>query len=75
MTVAPMKTFPIIRDLVTDVLVQLRGMAKKVPAFEPRTSKPEGGYRMQQIDVERGQEFHKCIEVLHVPGRLPRHPG
>ena len=25
---------------------------------------PEGGYRMMQIDVERGQEFRKCIECF-----------
>ena len=61
-TVAPMKTFPIIRDLVTDVSFNYE-MAKKVPAFKPGPE-PEGGYRMQQIDVERGQEFRKCIECF-----------
>jgi succinate dehydrogenase / fumarate reductase iron-sulfur subunit len=60
--VAPMKTFPIIRDLVTDVSFNYE-MAKKVPAFKPGPE-PEGGYRMQQIDVERGQEFRKCIECF-----------
>ena len=61
-TVAPMKTFPIIRDLVTDVSFNYE-VAKKVPAFKPGPE-PEGGYRMQQIDVERGQEFRKCIECF-----------
>jgi succinate dehydrogenase / fumarate reductase iron-sulfur subunit len=61
-TVAPMKTFPIIRDLVTDVSFNYE-VAKKVPAFEPGPE-PEGGYRMQQVDVERGQEFRKCIECF-----------
>ncbi len=61
-TVAPMKTFPIIRDLVTDVSFNYE-VAKKIPAFQPGPE-PEGGYRMQQVDVERGQEFRKCIECF-----------
>jgi succinate dehydrogenase / fumarate reductase iron-sulfur subunit len=61
-TVAPMKTFPIVRDLVTDVTFNFE-MAKMVPAFRPPPP-PPGGYRMQQIDVERGQEFRKCIECF-----------
>jgi len=61
-TVAPMRTFPIIRDLVTDVSFNFE-MAKKVPAFNP-AEPPEGGYRMQQVDIERGQEFRKCIECF-----------
>ena len=61
-TVAPMRTFPIIRDLVTDVSFNYE-KAKEVPAFQPGPV-PEGGYRMQQVDVERGQEFRKCIECF-----------
>ncbi len=61
-TVAPMRTFPIVRDLVTDVSFNYE-VAKRVPAFNP-VPEPEGGYRMQQIDVERGQEFRKCIECF-----------
>ena len=61
-TVAPMKTFPIIRDLVTDVSFNYE-VAKTIPAFKPMPE-PEGGYRMAQIDVERGQEFRKCIECF-----------
>ena len=61
-TVAPMKTFPIIRDLVTDVSFNYE-VAKTIPAFKPGPE-PEGGYRMAQIDVERGQEFRKCIECF-----------
>ena len=61
-TVAPMKTFPIIRDLVTDVSFNYE-VAKTIPAFKPGPE-PEGGYRMMQIDVERGQEFRKCIECF-----------
>jgi succinate dehydrogenase / fumarate reductase iron-sulfur subunit len=66
-TVAPMRTFPIMRDLVTDVSFNYE-VAKRVPAFRPRprTADEEqaGGYRMQQIDIERSQEFRKCIECF-----------
>jgi len=61
-TVAPMRTFPIIRDLVTDVSFNYQ-VAKTIPAFSPVPEPPEG-YRMQQVDVERGQEFRKCIECF-----------
>ncbi len=61
-TVAPMKTFPIIRNLVTDVSFNFE-QAKRVPAFDP-APEPAGGYRMQQVDIERGQEFRKCIECF-----------
>ena len=50
-TVTPMKTFPIIRDLVTDVSFNY-AMAERVPALLPPPM-PEGGYRMFQEDVER----------------------
>jgi succinate dehydrogenase / fumarate reductase iron-sulfur subunit len=60
--VAPMRTFPIVRDLVTDVSFNFE-VAKTVPAFQPGPP-PPGGYRMQQVDVERGQEFRKCIECF-----------
>jgi len=40
-TVAPMKTFPIIRDLVTDVSFNYE-VAKTIPAFKPGPE-PEGG--------------------------------
>jgi succinate dehydrogenase / fumarate reductase iron-sulfur subunit len=61
-TITPMKTFPIIRDLVTDVSFNY-AQAKKVPALLPPPM-PEGGYRMFQEDVERSQEFRKCIECF-----------
>ncbi|HEX3980246.1 MAG TPA: succinate dehydrogenase/fumarate reductase iron-sulfur subunit [Acidimicrobiales bacterium] len=66
-TVAPMRTFPILRDLVTDVSYNYE-VAKRIPAFAPRAKTDDevaaGGYRMQQIDVERSQEFRKCIECF-----------
>src|SRR5690606_37536182 len=62
-TVTPMRTFPVIRDLVTDVSFNFE-KAKQVPAFSPRPREKDGTYRMQQQDVERGQEFRKCIECF-----------
>ncbi len=60
-----MRTFPILRDLVTDVSYNYE-VAKRIPPFNPRAKTEDeveaGGYRMQQIDVERSQEFRKCIE-------------
>ena len=61
-TVAPLKTFPVLRDLVTDVSFNFE-MAKKVPAFKPGPRPPDG-YRMMQEDIDRAQEFHKCIECF-----------
>jgi len=62
-TVAPMKTFPLIRDLVTDVSFNYQ-VAKTIPAFKPRPPEPDGTFRMMQEDIDRGQEFHKCIECF-----------
>jgi succinate dehydrogenase / fumarate reductase, iron-sulfur subunit len=60
-TVTPLRTFPVIRDLVTDVSFNYE-KARAVPSFEPPAGLKPGEYRMQQIDVERSQEFRKCIE-------------
>jgi succinate dehydrogenase iron-sulfur subunit len=62
-TVAPMKTFPIIRDLVTDVSFNFK-KAKTIPAFKPKAKEPDGTRRMFQEDIDRVQEFHKCIECF-----------
>ncbi len=62
-TVSPMKTFPIIRDLVTDVSFNYE-KAKEVPAFKPKPKEADGTRRMYQEDVDRVQEFHKCIECF-----------
>jgi succinate dehydrogenase / fumarate reductase, iron-sulfur subunit len=62
-TITPMRTFPIVRDLVTDVTFNYE-MARQVPPLEPGPPGPDGTYRMMQIDVERGQEFRKCIECF-----------
>jgi succinate dehydrogenase / fumarate reductase iron-sulfur subunit len=62
-TVTPLRTFPVIRDLVTDVSFNYQ-KAREVPAFSPPKGVQPGEYRMQQIDVERSQEFRKCIECF-----------
>jgi succinate dehydrogenase / fumarate reductase, iron-sulfur subunit len=62
-TVTPMRTFPVIRDLVTDVTFNFE-KAREVPAFTPAGDNKGGKFRMQQLDVERGQEFRKCIECF-----------
>jgi succinate dehydrogenase / fumarate reductase iron-sulfur subunit len=60
-TVTPMRTFPVIRDLVTDVSFNYQ-KAREIPSFTPPEGLEPGQYRMQQEDVERSQEFRKCIE-------------
>ena len=60
-TVTPMRTFPVIRDLVTDVSFNY-AKAREIPSFTPDPSIGLGEFRMQQVDVERSQEFRKCIE-------------
>lgn len=62
-TVAPIKTFPIIRDLVTDVSFNFE-KAKSIPAFTPKPKEADGTRRMYQEDIDRVQEFHKCIECF-----------
>ena len=59
-TIQPLKTFPIVKDLVTDVAWNYE-QNKKIPPFKPRPRDPDGNYRMSQQDVERIQEFRTCI--------------
>jgi succinate dehydrogenase / fumarate reductase iron-sulfur subunit len=61
--VTPMRAFPVIRDLVTNVSFNYE-KARKVPSFAPPANLAPGDYRMQQVDVERSQEFRKCIECF-----------
>jgi succinate dehydrogenase / fumarate reductase iron-sulfur subunit len=63
-TIEPMKAFPILRDLVTDVSWNF-AVKKTIKKFKPR--KPDaadGTWRFQQEDIERVQEFRKCIECF-----------
>lgn len=59
-TVNPMKSFPVIKDLVTDVSWNYK-INKKIPPFTP---KPNVEWKMQQEEVDRVQEFRKCIECF-----------
>lgn len=60
----PMHAFPSIRDLVTDVSWNFR-VKKTVKKFRPRSpDAADGTWRMQQADVDRVQEFRKCIECF-----------
>jgi succinate dehydrogenase / fumarate reductase iron-sulfur subunit len=60
-TVQPLKTFPVIKDLVTDVSWNYE-QNKRIPPFKPKPKGPDGQHRMYQEDVDRVQEFRKCIE-------------
>ncbi|MEV1291646.1 succinate dehydrogenase/fumarate reductase iron-sulfur subunit [Pseudonocardia sp. NPDC049635] len=60
-TVTPLRAFPVVRDLVTDVSFNYT-KAREIPSFAPPEGLEPGEYRMQQVDVERSQEFRKCIE-------------
>ncbi|MGO9221271.1 MAG: succinate dehydrogenase/fumarate reductase iron-sulfur subunit [Streptosporangiaceae bacterium] len=60
-TLTPLRTFPVIRDLVTDVAFNYE-KAREIPSFTPDPSIGLGEFRMQQVDVQRSQEFRKCIE-------------
>ena len=62
-TVTPLRAFPVIKDLVTDVSFNYK-KAREVPAFKGPDNLKPGEYRMQQVDVERSQEFRKCIECF-----------
>jgi succinate dehydrogenase / fumarate reductase iron-sulfur subunit len=69
-TIEPMRTFPLIKDLVTDVSWNFR-VKKEIRPLKPRpvddpppAGATAGSWRMQQVDVDRGQEFRKCIECF-----------
>jgi succinate dehydrogenase / fumarate reductase iron-sulfur subunit len=62
-TITPLRAFPVVRDLVTDVSFNYT-KAREVPSFTPPKDLQPGDYRMQQVDVERSQEFRKCIECF-----------
>ncbi|HEY7411354.1 MAG TPA: succinate dehydrogenase/fumarate reductase iron-sulfur subunit [Vicinamibacteria bacterium] len=63
-TLEPMKAFPLVRDLVTDVSWNF-AVKKRIKPFAPRPpDAPDGTWRMAQSDVDRVQEFRKCIECF-----------
>ena len=62
--VQPMKAFPLIKDLVTDVSWNFE-VKKKIKKFKPRPpDAADGTWRMAQEDIDRVQEFRKCIECF-----------
>jgi succinate dehydrogenase / fumarate reductase iron-sulfur subunit len=62
--VEPMRAFPPIRDLVSDVSWNYR-VKPTIRKFAPRLpDAPDGTWRMQQRDIDRVQEFRKCIECF-----------
>ena len=62
-SIRPLKTFPTIKDLVSDVSWNYK-QNKRIPPFKPAPSEKDekGNYKMFQEDVDRIQEFRKCIE-------------
>jgi succinate dehydrogenase / fumarate reductase iron-sulfur subunit len=63
-TVRPIKVFPLLKDLVTDVSWNYR-VNKEIPPFTPAPEAPGAPpWRMAPVDVERLFEFRKCIECF-----------
>jgi succinate dehydrogenase / fumarate reductase, iron-sulfur subunit len=61
-TIEPMKAFPHVKDLISDVSWNYE-VKKRIAKFKPRhPDAPDGTWRMAQADAERVQEFRKCIE-------------
>ena len=60
--IGPMRAFPTLKDLVTDVSWNYR-TKEKIQEFAPRApDAADGTWRVDQADVDRVQEFRKCIE-------------
>ena len=62
-TVEPMKAFPVEKDLVCDVSWNYE-MDRKIKPFKPQPPEADGTWRMQQQDIDRIQEFRKCIQCF-----------
>jgi len=60
--ITPLKSFPILKDLVTDVSWNYEQNKRIKPVKLAPESKTDRGYAMYQKDVDRIQEFRKCIE-------------
>ncbi len=63
-TIEPLKTFPLVRDLVTDVSWNYRVKEKIAPLSARTPDTADGAWIIQQPDVERSHEFRKCIECF-----------
>jgi succinate dehydrogenase / fumarate reductase iron-sulfur subunit len=64
-TIEPMRAFPPVRDLVSDVSWNYR-VKMQIKRFKPRApdNAADGTWRMTQEDIDRVQEFRKCIECF-----------
>ena len=77
-TVQPLKAFPVLKDVVTDVSWNYK-QNQRIQPFTPRPRDADGEHRMYQEDIDRVQEFRKCIEcylcqdVCHVLREHTKH--
>ena len=63
-TVEPMRAFPLVKDLVCDISWNY-AVKKRIKPFKPRPpDAADGTWRMAQQDLDRVQEFRKCIECF-----------
>lgn len=61
-TIEPMRAYPVVKDLVTDVSHNWE-IAKRIPPFTLKEGQ-EKPLRMDQIDITRSKEFRTCIECF-----------
>ncbi len=59
--ITPLKSFPVIKDIVSDVSWNYE-QNKKITPFSPSKKDKEKDFVMMQKDVDRVQHFRKCIE-------------
>src|SRR5438876_9916507 len=63
-TIKPIRAFPPIKDLISDVSWNYE-VKKRIKKFKPRPpDAADGTWRMQQADIDRIEEFRKCIECF-----------
>ena len=63
-TIEPMRAFPAVKDLIADISWNYE-VKKRIKKFKPRPpDAADGTWRMQQSDIDRVQEFRKCIECF-----------
>ncbi len=62
-TIEPMRTFPHLKDLVTNVAWNFQ-VKEKIAPFQPKPPDADGNWHEAQADVDRPQEFRKCIECF-----------
>ena len=59
--ITPLKSFPVIKDIVSDVSWNYKQNEKIIP-FSPSKKDKEKDFVMMQKDIDRVQHFRKCIE-------------